>query len=91
MSAPRSIMPILISKTIEVWWSAPLPAYSIATSRLGVVDMKANSTPPRTPYSLGTRSSLERLRLEMPRYTFCTCESLPSLTTALLIACSVHA
>ena len=67
MSAPRSIMPILISKTIEVWWSAPLPAYSIATSRLGVVDMKANSTPPRTLYSLGSSRSCESARLEMPR------------------------
>ena len=67
MSAPRSIMPILISKTIEVWWPAPLPAYSIATPLLGVVDMKANSTPPRTLYSLGSSSSCESARFEMPR------------------------
>ena len=66
-SAPRSIIPIFISKTIEASFSLPLSAYSIATFLIGVVDMKANSTPPRTLYSLGISISFESARLEMPR------------------------
>eukprot|EP00965_Chrysotila_dentata_P194476 6176391-Pleurochrysis_carterae.AAC.4 len=44
MSAPRSIMPCLISKRRDAWPGCKL-AYDIATSRLAAVDMKALSTP----------------------------------------------
>ena len=46
-SAPRSIIPIWISMTVAGLFDLFLErAYSIATSRFAVVDMKANSTPP---------------------------------------------
>jgi hypothetical protein len=64
MSAPRSIMPIWISKTMP---RPPLAAYCIATFLSVVIDMKAPSMPPLTPCSLGFQNSGGSAMPETPR------------------------
>jgi len=76
ISAPRSIMPCWISTTMpnlscEYWY---------ATLTSGVVDMKASSTPPLTPCSLGYQNVSGKRRPAMPRKTGFATVSLPILT-----------
>mmetsp|Transcript_172365 Transcript_172365/g.552491 ORF Transcript_172365/g.552491 Transcript_172365/m.552491 type:complete len:263 (+) Transcript_172365:1685-2473(+) len=65
-SAPLSIMPICISRIVPM--PAPL-AYWNATLRSVVVDMKAYSTPPRTPVSFAFQNCRGNRPPEMPRQT----------------------
>mmetsp|Transcript_172357 Transcript_172357/g.552450 ORF Transcript_172357/g.552450 Transcript_172357/m.552450 type:complete len:230 (+) Transcript_172357:1649-2338(+) len=65
-SAPLSIMPICISRIVPM--PAPL-AYWNATLRSVVVDMKAYSTPPRTPVLSSFQNCMGNRPPEMPRQT----------------------
>mmetsp|Transcript_38499 Transcript_38499/g.106258 ORF Transcript_38499/g.106258 Transcript_38499/m.106258 type:complete len:432 (-) Transcript_38499:943-2238(-) len=82
-SAPRSTMPISISKTMLGLPGAV--AYCIATSRSKVVDMKAVSTPPQAPCSSGSQKSSGSTPPAKPRYTLSTLVSLLALTITLLM------
>jgi len=64
ISAPRSTMPCLISKTIGV---PPVSAYETAMLRSVVVDMKPPSTPPRTFSLLGCQKGSGRSPFAEPR------------------------
>mmetsp|Transcript_17002 Transcript_17002/g.55773 ORF Transcript_17002/g.55773 Transcript_17002/m.55773 type:complete len:205 (+) Transcript_17002:1405-2019(+) len=63
-SAPRSTMPMLISKIVE---TDPLDAYCIDTCLFVVVLMKANSTPPQMLCLLGVQNSGGNRPPAMPR------------------------
>eukprot|EP00967_Tisochrysis_lutea_P005846 scaffold6932_cov28-Tisochrysis_lutea.AAC.4 len=85
MSAPRSTMPICISKSIGTP-SSPVVAYRMASSRSCDVDTKARSTPPRMPCSFGCQKAAGSTPPETPRYTRVTRVSLLALTTSELMA-----
>mmetsp|Transcript_28892 Transcript_28892/g.85989 ORF Transcript_28892/g.85989 Transcript_28892/m.85989 type:complete len:370 (-) Transcript_28892:1328-2437(-) len=82
--APRSIMPICISKMTPFW-----RAYATATPLSSVVDMNPSSMPPRGPERSSPASPGGSARPEIPRYTFVAAVILPSLTIAELMTCSV--
>ena len=78
-SAPRSTMPICISKMVEA-----LPcAYTSAWSRSVVVEEKPNSTPPATPASFGSQKAVGSFTSRKPRHTLRAIVSFDSLMTHL--------
>ena len=87
MSAPRSTMPCWMEKTTP--GPPEEPAYASATLRSVVVDMKAGSMPPRTPYTSACRKWCGSRPPLTPRYTSEAKVSLDSFTTAELITCMV--
>mmetsp|Transcript_56629 Transcript_56629/g.115952 ORF Transcript_56629/g.115952 Transcript_56629/m.115952 type:complete len:231 (+) Transcript_56629:4701-5393(+) len=85
--APRSTCPTSISKMVGRPSSCPL--YWIATSRLIVVDIRANSTPPLQPYLSSFQNLSGSSMPPSPRKTLRSCGSFQmrdSFSTALTTA-----